>query len=99
MKLATTKGEITIELFENEAPQTVANFLTLVKQGFYNGSPFHRVLRISDFYTKQDGQWIQNGSDTGLHQESVEEQLATPRPLGEQMKKRLLDAREAVWRA
>ena len=33
-----------MELFENEAPQTVANFLTLVKQGFYNGSPFHRVL-------------------------------------------------------
>src|SRR2546430_2450867 len=61
--------------------------------------PFHRVLRISDFYTKQNGQWIQNGSDTGLHQESVEEQLATPRPVGEQMKKRLLDAREAVWRA
>lgn len=44
VKLTTTKGEITIELFENEAPQTVANFLTLVEQGFYNGSPFHRVL-------------------------------------------------------
>jgi ketosteroid isomerase-like protein len=61
--------------------------------------PFHRVLRISDFYTKQDGKWIQSGSDTALHQESVEEQLAAPRPLGDQMKKRLLDAREAVWRA
>jgi cyclophilin family peptidyl-prolyl cis-trans isomerase len=44
VKLTTTKGEIVLELFENEAPQTVANFLTLVKQGFYNGSPFHRVL-------------------------------------------------------
>jgi cyclophilin family peptidyl-prolyl cis-trans isomerase len=44
VKLTTTKGEITIELFENEAPQTVANFLTLVKQGFYTNSPFHRVL-------------------------------------------------------
>jgi cyclophilin family peptidyl-prolyl cis-trans isomerase len=44
VKLTTNKGEIVIELFENEAPQTVANFLTLVKQGFYNGSPFHRVL-------------------------------------------------------
>ncbi len=44
VKLTTTKGEITLELFENQAPQTVANFLTLVKQGFYNGSPFHRVL-------------------------------------------------------
>ncbi len=44
VKLTTSKGEIVLELFENEAPQSVANFLTLVKQGFYNGSPFHRVL-------------------------------------------------------
>jgi cyclophilin family peptidyl-prolyl cis-trans isomerase len=44
VKLTTTKGEITIELFENEAPQSVANFITLIKQGFYDGSPFHRVL-------------------------------------------------------
>jgi cyclophilin family peptidyl-prolyl cis-trans isomerase len=44
VKLTTTKGEITLELFENEAPQTVANFMTLVKQGYYNGSPFHRVF-------------------------------------------------------
>src|SRR3989454_11245933 len=61
--------------------------------------PYHRVLRISDFYTKTNGQWIQNGSDTALHQESLEEQLAAPRTAGDQMKKRLLDAREAVWRA
>jgi cyclophilin family peptidyl-prolyl cis-trans isomerase len=44
VKLTTSKGEIVVELFENEAPQSVANFLTLVKQGFYDGSPFHRVL-------------------------------------------------------
>lgn len=44
VKLTTTKGEITLELFENEAPQAVANFLTLVKDGFYTNSPFHRVL-------------------------------------------------------
>ena len=61
--------------------------------------PSHRVLRICDFYTKNNGQWIQSGSDTALHEESLEEQLAAPRPLGDQMKKRLLDAREAVWRA
>jgi len=61
--------------------------------------PYHRALRICDFYTKNNGQWIQSGSDTALHQESLEEQLAAPRPLGDQMKKRLLDAREAVWRA
>jgi len=61
--------------------------------------PSHRVLRICDFYTKNNGQWIQSGSDTALHTESMEEQLAAPHPLDEQMKKRLLDAREAVWRA
>ena len=44
VKLTTTKGDIVIELFENEAPQSTANFLTLVKQGFYTNSPFHRVL-------------------------------------------------------
>ena len=63
------------------------------------GAPPHRALRICDFYTKQNGQWIQSGSDTALHQESMEEQLAAPRPVPDQMKKRLLDAREAVWRA
>jgi ketosteroid isomerase-like protein len=63
------------------------------------GAPPHRVLQICDFYTKNDGKWIQNGSDTGLHAESMEEQMAAPRSLGDQMKKRLLDAREAVWRA
>jgi cyclophilin family peptidyl-prolyl cis-trans isomerase len=44
VKLTTSKGEITIELFENEAPQSVANFLALVKKGYYDGTPFHRVL-------------------------------------------------------
>src|SRR6266536_5038211 len=68
-------------------------------ESFTPNGPYHRALRISDFYTKQDGKWIQNGSDTALHQESLEEQVAAARPLGDQMKKRLLDAREAVWRA
>lgn len=40
----TAHGDIVIELFENEAPQAVANFLTLVKQGYYDGLVFHRVL-------------------------------------------------------
>ena len=44
VKLSTTRGDIVIELFENEAPQAVANFLTLVKDGFYDGVVFHRVL-------------------------------------------------------
>ena len=44
VKLTTTKGDIVVELFENEAPDTVGNFISLVKQGFYNGLTFHRVI-------------------------------------------------------
>jgi cyclophilin family peptidyl-prolyl cis-trans isomerase len=44
VKLSTTRGDIVLELFENEAPQSVANFITLTKAGFYNGLPFHRVI-------------------------------------------------------
>lgn len=73
-------------------------FVADVESNWPGGQP-HRVLQICDFYTKNNGNWIQNGSDTGLHQESLEDQLSSQRPVGDQMKKRLLDAREAVWRA
>jgi cyclophilin family peptidyl-prolyl cis-trans isomerase len=42
--LTTSQGDIVLELFENEAPQTVGNFVHLVEKGFYNGLTFHRVL-------------------------------------------------------
>ena len=42
--IRTNKGDITIELFEDHAPNTVANFISLVKMGFYKDVPFHRVL-------------------------------------------------------
>lgn len=42
--IKTTAGDITVELFLNEAPNAVNNFLTLVKSGFYTDVPFHRVL-------------------------------------------------------
>ena len=38
------KGDIVVELFENEAPNTVADFISLVEKKFYDGTPFHRVL-------------------------------------------------------
>jgi len=44
VKFQTSGGEVVIELFENEAPQAVANFITLVKRGYYDGIVFHRVL-------------------------------------------------------
>lgn len=42
--LHTDKGEIHIDLFEQETPITVNNFVFLARQGFYNGVTFHRVL-------------------------------------------------------
>ena len=44
VKIETTKGTIVVELFENEAPNTVANFVSLVESHFYDGTPFHRVI-------------------------------------------------------
>lgn len=63
------------------------------------GGPHKRTLRITDFYTRQNGAWIQTGSDTELHPESAAERLQTPRTLSAGERKTLLDAREAVWRA
>ena len=44
VKLETSKGDITLELYPDKAPVTVANFLEYVKAGFYNGTIFHRVI-------------------------------------------------------
>ena len=57
--LKTTKGDIELELFENEAPNTVANFISLVEKGFYNGLTFHRVLPN---FMAQGGDPTGNGS-------------------------------------
>jgi cyclophilin family peptidyl-prolyl cis-trans isomerase len=40
----TKFGKIVIELYDKDAPKTVANFIKLAKQGFYNGTTFHRVI-------------------------------------------------------
>lgn len=44
VRFKTSRGDIVIQLFEDEAPNTVANFITLVEEGFYDGLPFHRVI-------------------------------------------------------
>ena len=44
VKFTTNKGDLVIELFENEAPDTVGTFVQLVESGFYDGLTFHRVL-------------------------------------------------------
>ena len=52
----TTKGKIVVELFAKDAPKTVNNFVFLAKEGFYDGTSFHRVIK--DFM-------IQGGDPTG----------------------------------
>jgi peptidyl-prolyl cis-trans isomerase B (cyclophilin B) len=54
--MQTNHGSIEVELFDEDAPKTVDNFLTLARDGFYNGVIFHRV--IPDFM-------IQGGDPTG----------------------------------
>ena len=43
-KIETGKGIMTVEFYEEDAPNTVANFVKLAKEGFYNGLKFHRVI-------------------------------------------------------
>ncbi len=54
--LHTSKGDISVELFDEDAPATVGNFLKLARDGFYDGVIFHRV--IPDFM-------VQGGDPTG----------------------------------
>jgi len=42
--MKTTEGEITLELFDEDAPKTVSNFKQLGGQGFYDGLVFHRII-------------------------------------------------------
>jgi peptidyl-prolyl cis-trans isomerase B (cyclophilin B) len=43
-KITTNKGEMIAELYANETPGTVSNFVKLANEGFYNGLKWHRVL-------------------------------------------------------
>ena len=54
--LHTNKGDISFDLLMADAPKTVNNFVFLAREGFYDGSPFHRVIK---------GFMIQGGDPTG----------------------------------
>jgi len=63
VKLHTNFGEITIELDADRAPESTANFLEYVKDGFYNNTIFHRVI---------DGFMIQGGGfEPGMKQKQT----------------------------
>jgi len=63
VKLTTTLGDIVIQLNTEKAPISSENFLTYVKEGFYNGTIFHRVIKG---FMAQGG-----GFDTSFNQKAV----------------------------
>ena len=73
--MRTSAGDLTIELYPNEAPRTVENFLQYVEDGFYDGTIFHRVVRgfviqgggfTADMMEKDNREPIENEARNGL---------------------------------
>ena len=73
--LQTTKGDIVLELDAEKAPRTTKNFLQYVKEGFYDGTIFHRVIPgfmiqgggfTRDMVQKSTREPIDNEADNGL---------------------------------
>jgi peptidyl-prolyl cis-trans isomerase B (cyclophilin B) len=90
VKLQTSLGDIVLELYPEQAPLTVANFLQYVRDGFYDGTIFHRVI---DGFMIQGGGLdarmrqkptrppIKNEADNGLRHEPYTIAMArTPAP-------------------
>jgi len=74
----TSAGDIRLELFADDAPVTVENFLAYVDDGFYDGTIFHRVIPgfvvqgggfTADMERKRTGEPITNEADNGLKNE------------------------------
>lgn len=90
VKLTTNMGDITIELFQDKAPESVANFLAYVKDGFYAGTVFHRVIpgfmvqgggMNKDLHPKPTKDPIRNEADNGLKNQKYTLAMArTPDP-------------------
>ena len=75
LRMETTQGPIVIELFEDKAPQTAANFVDYAEAGFFDGTIFHRVIPgfviqgggwTADFERKETRAPIPNEADNGL---------------------------------
>lgn len=75
VEFATNKGSFTIELFDQDAPETAANFRQYVTDGFFDGTIFHRVIPgfviqgggfTADMQQKRTRAAIRNEADNGV---------------------------------
>lgn len=90
VKLQTNFGTITLDLDAEKAPETVANFLQYVNDGFYNGTIFHRVIDgfmvqgggfMPDMMQKATRDTIKNEANNGLKNDNYTIAMArTPNP-------------------
>lgn len=79
VQMQTNFGIIKIELFEDKAPKTVENFVNYVKDGFYDGLIFHRVIDgfmiqgggfTADMAQKPTAEPVENEADNGVRNEA-----------------------------
>lgn len=82
--ISTNYGDITVQLFPEQAPKTVENFVTLARRGYYDGVNFHRV--IADFM-------IQGGDPTGTGDGG---ESAFGEPFADEFSKKLFNLRGAL---
>jgi cyclophilin family peptidyl-prolyl cis-trans isomerase len=75
IRFETSHGDFTVELYEEDAPQTVANFLRYVDEGFFDGTIFHRIVPgfviqggglISDMSQKKTHPPVRNEAGNGV---------------------------------
>jgi cyclophilin family peptidyl-prolyl cis-trans isomerase len=78
IRFETSHGGFTVELYDEDAPQTVANFLRYVDEGFFDGTIFHRIVPgfviqggglTSDFAQKKTHPPVKNESGNGVRNE------------------------------
>jgi len=84
--ISTSEGDITLELNEEKAPKTVANFLSYVKDGFFDSTVFHRVIK---------GFMIQGGG-FALEESGEIKQKPTKAPVENEAKNGLKNARGTI---
>jgi peptidyl-prolyl cis-trans isomerase A (cyclophilin A) len=75
IRFETSHGGFTVELYEEDAPLTVANFLRYVDEGFFDGTIFHRIVPgfviqggglTSDFSQKKTNEPVKNEANNGV---------------------------------